>query len=302
MVTRDAVKAVKLNGGNLPQEIEAFRKALEDPKSNQISELSRNLYGRLIQPVAPQLTTKRLLIVGHGVLHYLPFAALSDGSGYLVDRYSIRLLPSASVLQFLKGRQAQKAGSLLAFGNPDLGDAKYDLKFAQDEVQTIAKSFSGAKVLVRQEATKSAFKSLGPQFSYLHLATHGKFDPDMPLKSGLLLAKDNQDDGFLSMGDLYSMRLNADLVTLSACETGLGKVSNGDDVVGLTRGFLYAGSNSIVASLWEVDDLATSQLMTEFYTNLKKGDKQEALRQAQLSVKKQNPHPFYWAAFTITGE
>jgi CHAT domain-containing protein len=301
VVTRDRVQGVKLNGAKLANEVEAFRKVLEDPKSDRVGESSRNLYARLIQPVAAQVGTKRLLVVGHGVLHYLPFAALSDGSGHLVDRYSLRLLPSASVLQFLKGRQAQKDGGLLAFGNPDLGDPQYDLKFAQDEVQAIAKTFPQAKVLVRQEATKSAFRSLGPQFSYLHLATHGKFDPDAPLKSGLLLAKDPQGDGFLSLGDLYSLRLNADLVTLSACETGLGKVNNGDDVVGLIRGFLYAGSNSIVASLWEVDDRATSLLMAEFYANLKKTDKREALRRAQLTAKQQFPHPFFWAAFQLTG-
>jgi len=301
IVTRDRIHGVKLNGANLAKEVEAFRKALQDQKSANVAELSRNLYGHLIQPVMAQVITKQLLLVGHGVLHYLPFAALSDGTGYLVDRYSLRFLPSASVLQFLKGRQPQKDGGLLAFGNPDLGDAQYDLKFAQDEVQAIAKTFPQAKVLVRQEATKSAFTSLGPQFSYLHLATHGKFDPDAPLKSGLLFAKDAQSDGFLSLGDLYSLRLNADLVTLSACETGLGKVSNGDDVVGLTRGFLYAGSSSIVASLWEVDDRATSLLMTEFYANLKKTDKREALRRAQLTIKQRYPHPFYWAAFQLTG-
>ncbi len=301
VVMRDRIQGVKLNGANVAKEIEAFRKALEDPKSDRAGESSRTLYARLIQPVAAQIGTKRVLVVGHGVLHYLPFAALSDGAGYLVDRYSLRLLPSASVLQFLKGRQAQKSGSLLAFGNPDLGDPQYDLKFAQDEVQAIAKTFPQAKVLVRKEATKGAFRSLAPQFSYLHLATHGQFDPDAPLKSGLLLAKDAQGDGFLSLGDLYSLRLNADLVTLSACETGLGKVSNGDDVVGLTRGFLYAGSSSIVASLWEVDDRATSLLMTELYSNLKQTDKREALRRAQLTTKKQYPHPFYWAAFQLTG-
>ena len=302
VVTRDRVQGIKLNGANVAKDVEAFRTAVEDPKSDRAKEWSRNLYARLIQPVAAQVTTKQLLIVGHGVLHYLPFAALSDGTGYLVDRYSIRLLPSASVLQFLKGRPAHQGGRLLAFGNPDLGDAQYDLKFAQEEVQAIAKTFPQAKVLVRQEATKGAFTSLGPQFSYLHLATHGKFDPDAPLKSGLLLAKDAQGEGFLSLGDLYSLRLNADLVTLSACETGLGKISNGDDVVGLTRGFLYAGSSSIVASLWQVDDRATSLLMTEFYANLKKTDKREALRQAQLTIKQRYPHPFYWAAFQLTGK
>jgi len=97
------------------------------------------------------------------------------------------------------------------------------------------------------------------------------------------------------------MRVDADLVTLSACETGLGKVASGDDVVGLTRGFLYAGSRSVVASLWKVDDLATSYLMTEFYESLKKSGKREALRKAQLSTKKKYPHPYYWASFQLTG-
>jgi CHAT domain-containing protein len=175
------------------------------------------------------------------------------------------------------------------------------LKCAQDEAETIAKDFPKAKVLVRKEATKTAFTSLGPQFSHIHFATHGRFDPDQPLQSGLLLAKDGRSNGFLSLGELYSLRLQADLVTLSACETGLGKVRNGDDVVGLTRGFLYAGSNTIVASLWEVDDQATSYLMQQFYADLKTNNKGEALRQAQLAARKKFNHPFYWAAFQLTG-
>jgi CHAT domain-containing protein len=211
------------------------------------------------------------------------------------------LLPSASVLPFLKDRKKKEGSTLLALGNPDLGDPKYDLKFAQEEAVAIAKAFPRSTLLVRKQASKAALKTLGPQFTYLHFATHGKFDPDAPLKSGLLLANEGQENGFLSLGELYSLRLNADLVTLSACETGLGKVSNGDDVVGLTRGFLYAGSSSIVASLWEVDDLATSTLMTAFYANLKKSDKQEGLRQAQLTTRQRYPHPYYWAAFQLTG-
>ena len=114
-------------------------------------------------------------------------------------------------------------------------------------------------------------------FKYLHIASHGTFNADSPLTSALLLAKDSTNDGTLTVGELYSMRLNADLVTLSACETGLGKIANGDDVVGLTRGFLYAGSRSIVASLWKVDDEATAYLMTRFYSALKSTSKREAL-------------------------
>ena len=117
----------------------------------------------------------------------------------------------------------------------------------------------------------------------------------------IALSKDDTSDGRLKVGKLYSMRLDADLVTLSACETGLGKVANGDDVVGLTRGFLYAGASTIVASLWKVDDQATAQLMNQFYQRLKSGDKREALRQAQLETSRQFSHPYFWAAFQLTG-
>jgi len=105
----------------------------------------------------------------------------------------------------------------------------------------------------------------------------------------------------LRAGDLYNLSLSADLVTLSACETALGKVSTGDDVVGFTRGFLYAGTRSLIASWWQVDDEATRDLMVNFYTNLSKMSKDEALRQAQLKVKEQYSHPYYWAAFLLTG-
>ena len=114
---------------------------------------------------------------------------------------------------------------------------------------------------------------------------------DSPLNSALLLAKDKDNDGMLRAGDLYNLSLNADLVTLSACETALGKVATGDDVVGFTRGFLYAGARSFVSSLWQVDDQATRDLMVNFYTNFSQMSKDEALRQAQMKVKKQYPHP-----------
>jgi CHAT domain-containing protein len=121
------------------------------------------------------------------------------------------------------------------------------------------------------------------------------------LKSALLLAPDSQYNGVLSVDKLYSLNLDANLVTLSACETGLSKIANGDDLVGLTRGFLYAGSSSIVASLWKVDDRATSELMARFYKELQGNDKMAALREAQLETKKKYPHPYYWASFQLTG-
>jgi CHAT domain-containing protein len=301
VVKKNVLKAVKLDGQNLVNVIGQFRKLLEDPKSQQYLELSQKLYQRLIKPIEYLINAQKLIIVPHGVLHYLPFNALNSGNSYLIDKYSVSYLPSSSIMKFLKQRKTQAAKNALIFGNPDLGDPKYDLKYAEEEAVTISKGFPSAKVLIRKEATKTAFKKIGSQFDYIHFATHGQFESDAPLNSGLFLAKDSENDGVLSVNELYSIRLNADLITLSACETALGKINPGDDVVGLTRGFLFAGSSSIVASLWKVDDMATAQLMTEFYSNLRKTNKRDALRDAQLNIKKQYEHPYFWAAFQLTG-
>ena len=156
--------------------------------------------------------------------------------------------------------------------------------------------------MLRKEATEEAFKRLAPGFRYIHVASHGEFNASDALQSRLMLVKSDSDDGSLSVGELYGVRLDADLVTLSACETGLGKVLNGDDVLGLTRGFLYAGTSNVAASHWPVDDLATAELMKRFYQNLLKGVPMlDALRQAQIEIRREFPHPFYWAAFFLTG-
>jgi CHAT domain-containing protein len=301
VLNRNTLKAVKLDGKDILKDIEQFRKLLQDPKSTQYSELSQRLYQRLIKPIENLIATPKLIIVPHGILHYLPFNTLNSGSNYLIDKYSVSYLPSASIMKFLKQKKTQKTYGALIFGNPDLGDPQYDLKYAGEEAVAISKELPNVKVLLRQEATETNFKKYANQFNYIHFATHGIFESDQPLNSGLFLSKDTENDGVLSVNELYSLNLSADLVTLSACETALGKINPGDDVVGLQRGFLYAGANSIVASLWKVDDMATSQLMTGFYSNLKKTNKGDALREAQLTVKKQYAHPYFWAAFQLTG-
>ena len=302
VLSKTGLQGIKLNGEGLTAEIQHFRQAVQDSRSSHYRDFAGRLYNRLVRPLEGAMKQRNLLIVAHGPLHYLPFNALHDGNSYLIERYSLRLLPSASVLKYLKGVRPQTAGTLLAFGNPDLGDPTLDLQHAQAEALSVSKILPNSKALVRKEASESAFKRYGEGFKYLHIASHGTFNADSPLTSALLLAKDGTNDGTLTVGELYSMRLNADLVTLSACETGLGKIANGDDVVGLTRGFLYAGSRSIVASLWKVDDEATAYLMTRFYGALKGTSKREALRLAQLETRKKYAHPYYWAAFQLTGE
>ena len=255
-----------------------------------------------MEPLEGVLNAKNLIIVSHGVLHYLPVNALHDGRGYVIDRYGIRMMPSASAMKYLGEKKKVGKEGILVFGNPDLGDPKHDLEYAQKEATEVAALRPQSKVFVRKEATEEALRKNCRDFRYLHFATHGQFNPDAPLKSALLLAPDAKYSGTLTVDRLYSLDLDADLVTLSACETGLAKIANGDDLVGLTRGFLYAGSSSIVASLWKVDDLATSQLMAHFYAELDRTNKREALRRAQLETKKKHAHPYYWAAFQLTGK
>jgi CHAT domain-containing protein len=190
---------------------------------------------------------------------------------------------------------------VLIFGNPDIGEPKYDLEYAGREAGAIAALRPQSRLFLRKDATEGALRRYATSFNYIHFATHGQFNADSPLKSALLLTPDSQYNGLLTVDKLYTLDLDADLVTLSACETGLSKVANGDDLVGLTRGFLYAGSSSIVASLWKVDDMATADLMKIFYMQMEKTNKRDALRNAQLETKKQYPHPYYWASFQLTG-
>lgn len=324
IVTQESVKGVKLDSRGLNNDVIAFRRnmldsldqtrgiTIKDANPDRVADKSsafrslrdsgRSLYKKIFEPLETMIATKNVTIVPHGALHYLPFNALITNKGYLLDTYAIRILPSASVLQFLQTKRGGQIGELIAFGNPDLNDSKLDLPFAQSETLAITKDNPRAKVLLRKQASKTAVKKFSDQFRYVHFACHGIFNPDKPLDSGLMLSSDDQNNGVLTVNELYDMRLNADLVTLSACETALGKVSNGDDVVGFTRGFLYAGTNSIVSSLWKVSDEATSILMQEFYENLKDRDKRTALRLAQLKIKDTyNSHPFFWAAFQLTG-
>lgn len=302
VISGGKLQAIKLNSEGITEDIQTFRKLVETTGSAQYLEISGKLCNRLFAPLEGSLTNyENITIVPHGMLHYLPMNALYDGRGYLIDRYSIRTMPSASAIKFLAEKKTGKGKGVLIFGNPDIGDPRYNLEYAQKEANAIAALRPESKLFLKKEATESALRNYGSKFSYIHFATHGQFNADSPLKSALLLAPDPQYNGLLTVDKLYTLNLNADLVTLSACETGLSRVANGDDLVGLTRGFLYAGAGSIVASLWKVDDAATADLMSIFYKKLNDTNKREALRTAQLETRKQYPHPYYWASFQLTG-
>lgn len=173
------VTGFKLRADGLANDIRAFRRAIEhnDPAT---VDRGRALYERLVRPLESEIKGAKLVISPHGVLHYLPFAALLDGERYLIDRYSVRIMPSASALAYLKTDRPNKAGNMLALGNPDLGNPAFDLPWAQEEAATVARMFPNSKALVRKEASKTAVIELGSSFTMLHFASPACSSPTPP--------------------------------------------------------------------------------------------------------------------------
>lgn len=255
----------------------------------------RALYETLVEPVAWALDRPRWIIVPHGLLHYVPFHALVDEQGYLLDRYEISYAPSAHTFSLCRQRPEQThdhAMPALIVGVPDT-----NLPHIADEVERIRSLIPGAQALVGEQASLAEFKRQAEHCRFLHLASHAIFRRDNPLFSALKLA-----DSWLNFYDIFHLRLQAELVTLSACQTGVNRVFAGDELVGLMRGFMYAGAPSVIVSLWAVNDRSTAELMGAFYSYLRQGESaRSALRQAQLAVRRAYPHPYYWAPFVLIG-
>jgi CHAT domain-containing protein len=301
VITHDSFELVPLEvkSGDLKKYISWFRRF--DDLTDASPESLQQLHAWLVKPLEKYINTRKLGVIPHDVLHYLPFGALTDGHAYLGDRVELFTLPSASVLPFIN--EGERRGERLLAVAQKEADGLPLLEHVDGEAQSIARLYDSAPLLT-PAATKAKFRAEAGAYDILHIAAHGELDPISPLFSRIFLAPDGGDDGRLSVGEVYELNLSkANLVVLSACETQLGAKSQGDDIVGLSRAFIYAGAPSIVASLWTVEDEATSQLMVSFYTHLKRGlSKAAALQAAQKEARARHPHPYYWAAFVLTGE
>ncbi|MDZ7318297.1 MAG: CHAT domain-containing protein, partial [candidate division KSB1 bacterium] len=295
---------------DLVAQVTAFREALQ--KQTSVINISQRLHDLLLTPIAADLASaNHLVIVPHGILHYLPFAALMDNTQrYLIERYSLSLAPSASVLQLClnKGQaflsESNWPAEILALGNPDLQNPALELPFAEKEIESIRLLYPRVVSYVDRQATESVFKASCASARMILLSCHGEFDAANPLFSALLLTADKENDGRLEAHEIFDLQMNAYLVVMSACETGLAKVAVGDELIGLSRSFIYAGSASLLSSLWKVDDLATAVMIKRFFRYLKEGQpRARALQQAINFVREQiNVHPVYWAAFNLTGD
>ena len=252
----------------------------------------RKIYEKLIKPLETFIGKRDLVVIPVGVLHYVPFPALHDGTKYLVETRKMVHSPSAAVWLSLNGKPVKKLESALLMG---FADEK--IPFVNNEVRALRKIFPNAKTFIDKAATFENYTENAQKFDILHLACHGQFRPDNPMFSSLHLA-----DGFITVRDICSQRLRAEVVTLSACETGLNKIFAGNEILGLARGFLSAGVRSILLSLWTVNDEATKLLMTDFYTYLQRGFTVAAsLQIAQANFIKKGEHPYFWAPFILIG-
>lgn len=317
----------------------------EAPHSTLKAE-SDKLYSALLQPFSDDLKNfPNLMIVPDGALAYLPFEALLHNGKYLIQNHRIKYEPSLTSLKMLKEHDAEHPKDLLAVAGSNISEGNIGGSFKKNslaalpstliEVDSIASHFKKVSLLENNNVSESAFKKLvrNNSYKYIHLATHGIIDESDPRKSGLALSAGNRitasskDDGLLRSTEILGLRMNSDMVVLSACNTGLGKVVGGEGMLGMQRSFFYAGASTVVVSLWSVYDRSTAYLMNEFYKNLLAdqqsgedwsdrflhwigwdtsvpfGYKAEAMRQAKLKMI-HNPlfnHPIYWAPFIVVG-
>ncbi len=270
-----------------------YVRRFEDPLLRATQSHLESLYDELIAPLRQYCLGKSLIIVPHGLLHFLPFHALKNGDEHLCDSFTISYAPSASVFFACQEKPASANTSSLILGIPDERAPQI-----LEEAQSVSALLPQPTLRVGSEATSSLLREKGPRTGLLHIATHGVYRQDNPMFSGIRLG-----DGYLNLFDLYQMRLNANLVALSGCATGMSFVAAGDELLGLQRGLFYAGASTLLLSLWDVHDQSTSELMQLFYREyLRTGDMPTALQHAMQQLRRQNPHPYFWAPFVLVGK
>jgi CHAT domain-containing protein len=307
VMTNRRLEAKSVQVQDLESRVELLRSLVYREGSDEWSRPAVRLRRALIDPVeqAGWLNgVTRLYIVPHGVLHYLPFAVLPAAKGrYLIEDYTVTYLPAAAALASPDGQKA--TGALLA-----AAPALTKLPYAVEEAHAVAEFFPDqTELLVGENATETSFKRDAGRYRILHLATHGNLNVLNPLLSSLALQPDQDNDGRLEVHEILDLRLRSTLVTLSACDTALGSgyfaaVPAGEEFVGLTRAFLFAGSPSVLATLWQVNDRSTLDFMRSFYRLLDARGAPGALAEAQRQMIHSGGrygHPYFWAPFVLVG-
>lgn len=340
-LTRNDAVIVRLAAGRQQIEQLTSQYLSKVMAGKQGTQEARKLYSMLLTPVPNSLQLKRFVIIPDGSLYSLPFDSLLGTHGqYALQSHIVSYAPSVTVLDFLTNRHRAHQPQMAFLG---IGDVPYDMESKADEsgasrgvVRTVSRGLydiSGAHLyplpetraelisasqalrdpkqtvlLLGDKATETAFDSEPlADFKIIHFAVHGISIPNFPERDALVLGRDpdSTDDGLLQVRQIAQLRLDADLVTLSACNTATGKLEGEEGILGLTQAFLFAGARTVASSLWPVDDASTEFLMNRFYIHLAQGqDEASALRQAKLDYLKQNPGkpPIFWAPFVVVGD
>lgn len=309
VVTKESlqIKNVIVTRQRLYDLVRDFRSSFTDPNDIEYGrKLQKNrdlLYTLLLEPIEKNIDEKKeIIIIPGGLLWYLPMEILgADGKPSLIEKKQVSYISSADILKLVssKARISHKDAHLVAFGAP----SGLNLKGTSKEVGEIGKIFSNSKVFMGDNASKKQLFKEAPVSGILHIASHGSLDRNDVNKSFIQFAKD---DPKLYLGEIYGIPIkDSALVTLSSCQSGLGEDNPGREFASLASAFTTAGASSVISSMWEVDDEATSQLFTEFYKNLKEGkSRAESLQLAKLKLMK-NPktsHPYFWGGFILMGD
>ena len=317
-LTRNAFRSRLRNGltiGNsekqgLQPHIDPYVALLAKPKRTAAEEAElkkRNdyLYNLLIAPIRENIEDRRhWIVIPSGPLCQVPIHLLRDENGRpLIEKHTISYVPSVGVLRYALARNRKVGGNATVVANPALPEQGASLRFAETEARSVAEAFPSANLLLGDRATETAVKEALAQADVFHFACHGLLNTDFPMKSSLALTPDDANDGLLTAREICDYPVKAGLVVLSACQSGSGAMSAGwIELVGMSRAWLLAGAPSVIVSLWKIDDKATSELMAEFYRNLKTMGRAEALQRAQLEMMKRYENPYYWGAFVLFGD
>ena len=326
-VTRTSVHRYTVPAkSELEQEVTQYRSELTQKKTDL--PLAQRLFDGLLGPIPEFREKQALILVPDGKLHLLPFSALVNSGQYILTSHLVTVVPSGTVLDMLRHR----ADQVVRDDSPYVGVAAWTSKAPPNTLfATILRGVSGPErrelvplpesryevvsiagdlpkpstILLGSQATETNFKRLPlSRYSVIHLALHGYVDPEFPDRSALVFAPEEPaiDDGLLQVREIRNLHLNANLVTLSACDTGVGPVSE-EGVANIDNAFIEAGAQSVVSTLWQLEDHATTQLMIDFYGHLGRQEgKAEALRQAQLDMLDSGAPPYFWAGFELDGE
>lgn len=301
------------------ESVREFYKLISSPtikdNSQVISELAMDLYNTVLKSPLANFKNENLTIIPDDVLHYLPFDLLVDENQLLLKSRLIGYGNSISSYLELKEKQNETGGKILAFApsfDDEIVESEVRLEFGKllyntDEVNKIGNTFD-TEIYLDANATLENFKAKAPEFNVIHLATHASANDEYPDYSYLAFSKNSEESNILYIKDLYNTVLNADMVTLSACQTGIGKLQKGQGMMSLSKGFFYAGAKSLVNTLWKINDKNSVKLMEFFYEGLSEGlSKKEALRDAKLKYLSSTDdnllrHPYYWSAFVVSGD